>query len=98
MSKMSKRNIIASTIVGVLTLGSSHAISADPLVNLQKEEAKTHAEAAKSQKRINALYEQTQDLLVEYRQVLDTRRFDVLEIKRCQRILICANKDRSATP
>lgn len=71
MSKMSKRNIIASTIVGVLTLGSSHAISADPLVNLQKEEAKNHAEAAKSQKRINAVYEQTQDLLVEYRQVLD---------------------------
>lgn len=68
---MSKRNIIASTIVGVFALSSSPAVSADPLVNLQKEEAKNHAAAAKSQKRIDALYEQTQDLLVEYRQVLD---------------------------
>ena len=57
--------------MGALALSSSAAISADPLVNLQKEEAKTNAAAVKSQKRIDSLYEQTQDLLVEYRQVLD---------------------------
>lgn len=68
---MSKRNIIASTIMGAFALSSSPAVSADPLVNLQKEEAKNHAAAVKSQTRINKLYEQTQDLLVEYRQVLD---------------------------
>jgi hypothetical protein len=71
MSKMSKRNIIASTIIGAFALSSSPAVSADPLVNLQKEEAKNHAAAVKSQTRINKLYEQTQDLLVDYRQVLD---------------------------
>lgn len=68
---MSKRNIIASTIMSAVALSSSPAVSADPLVNLQKEEAKTHAAAAKSQRRIDSLYEQTQDLLVEYRQVID---------------------------
>ena len=68
---MSKRNIIASTLMSVFALSSSPAVSADPLVNLQKEEAKTHAAAVKSQRRIDSLYEQTQDLLVEYRQVLD---------------------------
>ncbi|UAA37772.1 DUF3450 domain-containing protein [Paraneptunicella aestuarii] len=68
---MSKRNIIASTILSAFALSSSPAVSADPLINLQKEEAKTNAAAIQSQKRIDKLYEQTQDLLIEYRQVLD---------------------------
>lgn len=71
MSKMSKRNLIASAVVGALALGSSAVVSADPLNELHKEEAKIHAAAAQSQKKINNLYEQSQELFIEYRGVVD---------------------------
>lgn len=67
---MSKRTLIASAVVGAFVLGSS-AVSADPLNNLHAEEAKIHKSAAKSQEKINNLYEQSQELLGEYRQVVD---------------------------
>lgn len=68
---MSKRNLIASAVVGVLALSGSTLVSADPLRDLQKEAGKNHTAAAKAQERINNIYEQTQDLLIEYRQVVD---------------------------
>ena len=71
MSKMSKRNLIASAVAGALALGSSAVVSADPLNELHKEEARTFAAAAKSQEKINNLYEQSQELFVEYRGVVD---------------------------
>jgi hypothetical protein len=71
MSKMSKRTLIASTVLGALALGSSAVVSADPLSNLHKEEAKIHVAAAKSQEKINNLFEQSQELFVEYRGVVD---------------------------
>lgn len=71
MSKMSKRNLIASAVFGALALGSSAVVSADPLNELHKEEAKIHAAAAKSQEKINNLYEQSQELFIEYRGVVD---------------------------
>lgn len=71
MSKMSKRNLIASTVIGALALGSSAVVSADPLNDLHKEEAKIHVDAAKSQEKINKLYEQSLDIFSEYRQVVD---------------------------
>ncbi len=71
MSKMSKRNLIASAVVGAFALGSSAVVSADPLNELHKEGAKIHAAAAKSQEKINNLYEQSQELFVEYRGVVD---------------------------
>jgi hypothetical protein len=71
MSKISKRNLIASAVVGALALGSSAVVSADPLNELHKEEARIHAAAAKSQEKINNLYEQSQELFVEYRGVVD---------------------------
>ena len=71
MSKMSKRNLIASAVVSAFALGSSAVVSADPLNDLHKEEAKIHAAAAKSQEKINNLYEQSQELFVEYRGVVD---------------------------
>jgi hypothetical protein len=71
MSKMSKRNLIASAVVGALALGSSAVASADTLNELHKEGAKIHAAAAKSQEKINNLYEQSQELFVEYRGIVD---------------------------
>ena len=70
MSKMSKRTLIASTVMGAFALRGS-AVSADTLEDLHKEEAKIHAAAAKSQEKINTLFEQSQELLVEYRQTVD---------------------------
>jgi hypothetical protein len=71
MSKISKRNLIASAVLGALALSSSAVVSADPLNELHKEEAKIHAAAAKSQEKINNLYEQSQELFIEYRGVVD---------------------------
>lgn len=68
---MSKRNLIASAVVGAIALGSSAVVSADPLNELHKEEAKIHTAAAKSQEKINNLYEQSQELFVEYRGIVD---------------------------
>merc|ERR1712137_659636 len=70
MSKMSKRTLIASTVMGAFALTGS-AVSADTLEDLHREEAKIHAAAAKSQEKINTLFEQSQELLVEYRQTVD---------------------------
>ncbi len=67
---MSKRTLIASTVLGAFALGSS-AVSADTLYDLHSEEAKIHVAAAKSQEKINNLYEQSQELLAEYRAVVD---------------------------
>jgi hypothetical protein len=69
---MSKRTLLASAILGAIALGSSAAVSADPLQNIHKEGARTQVAAAKSQSKINALYEQAQELLVEYRAVVDS--------------------------
>ncbi|QJR79948.1 DUF3450 domain-containing protein [Alteromonas pelagimontana] len=68
---MSKRTLIASTVMGALALTGSAVVSAATLNDLQKEEAKIHAAAAKSQEKINTLFEQSQELLVEYRQTVD---------------------------
>lgn len=72
MSKMSKRTQIASCVVGALALGNAAFVSADPLQDLHKEEVRIHTAAAKSQEKINNLFEQSQELLVEYRAVLDS--------------------------
>ena len=71
MSKMSKRNLIASAVVGAFALGSSAVVSADTLNDLHAEESKIHVAAANSQEKINNLYEQSQELFAEYRQVVD---------------------------
>ncbi len=68
---MSKRTLIASTVIGAFALTGSAAVSAVELSDLQKEDAKIHAAAAKSQEKINTLFEQSQELLVEYRAVVD---------------------------
>lgn len=68
---MSKRTLIASTVMGAFALTGSAVVSADSLSDLHQEEAKIHAAAAKSQEKINTLFEQSQELLVEYRQTVD---------------------------
>lgn len=71
MSKVSKKSLIASTIVGALALAGSNIAAADSLTDLQKAEAKIFKASAKSQEKINNLYTQSQELLAEYRAVID---------------------------
>jgi hypothetical protein len=71
MSKMSKRTQITTCVVGALALASTSMAFAGPLEDVQKEERKIHIDAAKSQEKINGLFEQSQELLVEYRAVVD---------------------------
>ncbi|WP_448210944.1 DUF3450 domain-containing protein [Colwellia sp. MEBiC06753] len=71
MSKISKKNLIASTIAGVLALGASNIAAADALTDLQKAETQIFKASAKSQSKIDSIYEQTQDLLAEYRTTVD---------------------------
>ena len=71
MSKLSKKSLIASTIVGALALTASNLAAADVLQDLQKSEVQIFKTSAKSQNKINNIYEQTQELLAEYRNVVD---------------------------
>ena len=68
---MSKRTHIAACLAGALALSSASIAVAGPLQDVQDEERKIHVAAAKSQEKINGLFEQAQELLVEYRAVVD---------------------------
>ena len=71
MSKLSKKSLIASTIIGALAFSASNFASADALTELQKAEAQIFKNSSKSQRKINNIYEQTQELLAEYRNTVD---------------------------
>jgi regulator of replication initiation timing len=58
-------------MVGALALAGSNIAAADALTDLQKAEAQIFKQSAKSQAKIDSIYEQTQDLLAEYRNVVD---------------------------
>jgi hypothetical protein len=71
MSKVSKKSLVASAMVGALALAGSNIAAADALTDLQKAEAQIFKQSAKSQAKINRIYEQTQDLLADYRNTVD---------------------------
>jgi hypothetical protein len=71
MSKLSKKSLIASTIIGSLALTASSYASADALTELQKAEAKTYKASQRSQTKIDNINEQTLDMLGEYRNTID---------------------------
>lgn len=71
MSKISKKSLIATTILGALALAGSNIAAADALTDLQKANGVIFKASAKSQNKVDSIYEQTQDLLGEYRNVVD---------------------------
>lgn len=71
MSKLSKKSLIASTIIGSLALTASTFASADALTDLHKAEAKIFKASEKSQSKIDNIYEQTLEILAEYRNTVD---------------------------
>lgn len=68
---LSKKSLIASTIAGAFALSVSTFAAADKLEDLQATEASIHKASVKSQKKIDSIYEQTLELLAEYRNVVD---------------------------
>jgi hypothetical protein len=68
---MSNRTQIAACVMGALALSTTSIAFAGPLEDLQNEERKIQVAAAKSQEKINGLFEQSQELLIEYRAVVD---------------------------
>ncbi|WP_395342137.1 DUF3450 domain-containing protein [Ningiella sp. W23] len=68
---MSKRTHIASGVIGALALSATSIAFAGPLEELQNEERKIQVAAAQSQEKINNIFEQSQELLIEYRSVVD---------------------------
>lgn len=72
MSRVNNKSLIASAIVGALAIASSNFAVATNLNELQQNEATIFIAAAKSQAKINNLYEQTQELLGQYRYTVDT--------------------------
>jgi len=71
MSKLSKKSLIASTIIGSIALTASSFASADALTELQKAEAQSYKASQRSQTKIDNIYEQTLDMLGEYRNTVD---------------------------
>lgn len=71
MSKVSKKSLIATAMAGALALTGSNIAAANALTDLQNAEATIFKQSAKSQAKINTLYEQTQELLAEYRNTVD---------------------------
>lgn len=69
MSKM-KLNLVASALVGAMAFTGS-ALAADPLEKIHAAERIIHKAAAKSQVKIDTIQEQTQDIVIEYRAVVD---------------------------
>lgn len=70
MSIINKRSLFAFALACPLILSKQTAF-ADPLRDLQSEETKTQNEASRSQQKIDSLFEQNQELLFEYRAVVD---------------------------
>ncbi|MGQ8367419.1 DUF3450 domain-containing protein [Glaciecola sp. 1036] len=68
---MSKRTQIAAVVVGALAIATTSNALANPLEDVQNEERKILEDAVKSQRKIDGLLDQSQELLVEYRTVVD---------------------------
>ncbi|EKE82853.1 DUF3450 domain-containing protein [Idiomarina xiamenensis] len=70
MTKIIDRTKIAAALAGALAMAGSGVVAAQDLATLQKEDSRTIEAAAKSQVKIDSLFEQSQDLLGEYRTVV----------------------------
>ena len=68
---MMKSKKLASAVACALSLSFTAVAATDPLANLHKEETKIHKAAVKSQEKVDRLYEQSLELLAEYRTVVD---------------------------
>lgn len=72
MTKVIKRTKLAAALMGVMAFAGTGVAAAQQVdvAKLQNEEQKILNEQAQSQEKINSLFEQSQDLLIEYRSVV----------------------------
>lgn len=71
MTIVIKRSKIAAAIVGTMALACSATVAANvDLSRLQAEQNEIHNRSAQSQERIDSLFEQSRELLAEYREVV----------------------------
>ena len=68
MSKM-KLSLVASALVGAVAFAGPSV--ADPLEQIHSAERQIHKAAAKSQEKVDAIQEQTTEIVAEYRNVVD---------------------------
>ncbi|WP_084631401.1 DUF3450 domain-containing protein [Ferrimonas senticii] len=67
-----KRTKLASAVLGAFALAvSGTSFAADKLSDIQNADKQIQTDAAKSQQKVNKLYDQAQDMLYEYRLVVD---------------------------
>lgn len=71
MTKVINKSKVAAALVGALAMAGSATAAAQSVPTLQSEEAKTHQADVRSQEKINSLFEQSNELLYEYRGVVD---------------------------
>ncbi|WP_419147833.1 DUF3450 domain-containing protein [Pseudoalteromonas 'SMAR'] len=70
MSVKIRKSLVASALVGAFAFASSNVI-ADPLKDVQDAGQQIQKAAVKSQTKIDNVYGQTQELIAEYRSVVD---------------------------
>ncbi|AQQ00995.1 MULTISPECIES: DUF3450 domain-containing protein [Pseudoalteromonas] len=70
MSVKIRKSLVATALVGAFAFASSNVI-ADPLNDVQKAGQKIQKAAVKSQTKIDNVYGQTQELIAEYRGIVD---------------------------
>ena len=72
MTKVIKRTKLAATLMGVMAFAGTGVAAAQQVdvAKLQNEEQKILKAQEQSQEKINSLFEQSQDLLIEYRSVV----------------------------
>ncbi|RUO59498.1 DUF3450 domain-containing protein [Pseudidiomarina insulisalsae] len=71
MTKVINKSKVAAALVGALAIAGSATAAAQSVPSLQSEEAKIHQADVRSQEKINSLFEQSQELLYEYRGIVD---------------------------
>lgn len=71
MTIVIKRSKIAAALVGTMALAGSATVAANvDLSRLQAEQTQTHNRSAQSQERIDSLFDQSRELLADYREVV----------------------------
>ena len=71
MTKVINKSKVAAAVIGMFAIAGSATVAAQDGSALQNEEAKIHAADQRSQQKINSLFEQSQDMLYEYRGIVD---------------------------
>lgn len=71
MTKVINKSKVAAAVLGMFAVAGSASVAAQDVSSLQNEEAKIHAADVRSQQKIDSLFEQSQELLYEYRAVVD---------------------------